>query len=61
MNGYFFLERPKNEPILEYRPGSKEKLELKAKIEEMKSQKIEIPLIIGGKEVKTGNMGKCVI
>jgi len=61
VNGYFFLERPKNEPILEYRPGSKEKLELKAKIEEMKSQKIEIPLIIGGKEVKTGNMGKCVI
>jgi 1-pyrroline-5-carboxylate dehydrogenase len=61
MNGYFFLERPKNEPILEYKPGSKEKLELKAKIEEMKSQKIEIPLIIGGKEVKTGNMGKCVI
>ncbi len=61
MNGYFFLERPKNEPILEYRPGSCEKKELKAKIEEMKSQKIEIPLIIGGKEVKTGNMGKCVI
>jgi 1-pyrroline-5-carboxylate dehydrogenase len=61
VNGYFFLERPKNEPILEYRPGSCEKKELKAKIEEMKSQKIEIPLIIGGKEVKTGNMGKCVI
>ena len=61
MNGFFFLERPKNEPVLEYRPGSPEKKELKAKIDELKSKKIDIPLIIGGKEVRTGNIGQCVI
>lgn len=61
MNGFFFLERPKNEPVLEYRPGSPEKKELKAKIDELKAKKIDIPLIIGGKEIRTGNLGKCVM
>src|SRR6056297_2007388 len=61
MNGFFFLDRPKNEPVLAYKPGSPEKKALKAKIEELKSKKIDIPLIIGGKEVRTGNIGQCVI
>lgn len=60
-NAFFKLEKPANEPILGYRPGSPEKLELKAKLKELKSKKIEIPLIIGGKEIKTGDFGKCVI
>ncbi len=61
MNGFFFLERPQNEPILEYKPGSPEKRELKEKLKELKSKKIDIPLIIGGKEVRTGNTAECVI
>src|SRR6056297_4012875 len=61
MNGFFFLERRKNEPVLAYKPGSPEKKELKAKIDELRSKKIDIPLIIGGKEIRTGNLGKCVI
>ncbi|WP_121957929.1 L-glutamate gamma-semialdehyde dehydrogenase [Petrotoga sp. 9PWA.NaAc.5.4] len=52
---------PENEPVLNYEPGSKEKEELKRKINEFKNQKIEIPLIIAGKEIKTGNLGKCVM
>ncbi len=50
-----------NEPIKSYGAGSPEKKSLKAMISRMKSEQIEIPIIIGGKEVKTGNLGKCVI
>ncbi|MEA2042092.1 MAG: L-glutamate gamma-semialdehyde dehydrogenase [Bacteroidota bacterium] len=57
-NAIFKFPKPKNEPILDYAPGSKEKKELKAKLEELKSQQIEIPLIIGGKEIKTGDTGQ---
>ncbi len=58
-NGIFKIPQPKNEPILSFGPGSKEKQTLKAKLAEMKSQQIEIPIIIGGNEVKTGNMADC--
>jgi 1-pyrroline-5-carboxylate dehydrogenase len=58
-NGIFNIPIPKNEPILAYAPGSPEKKELKAKIIEMKSKEIEIPVIIGGKEIKTGKLAEC--
>lgn len=46
---------PQNEPVLEYREGSKERKEIEAKLEELRStEPLEIPLIIGGKEVRTG-------
>ncbi len=61
MNGIPFIEKPKNEPVLTYKPGSIERRELKEKLEEMKDKVIEIPAIIGGKEVKTGNLGTCVM
>jgi 1-pyrroline-5-carboxylate dehydrogenase len=60
-NSKLLVPLPYNEPILSYKIGSREKKLIKEKIAEMKSNKIEIPLIIGGKEVKTGNMGKCII
>lgn len=44
-----------NEPILNYAPGSPERLELVATLKKMKAEVIEIPLIIGGKEIYTGN------
>ena len=50
-----------NEPILNYEPGSVEKESLKNKLEQMSSECIEIPLIIGGKEITTGNMGECIM
>ena len=53
-NAYFKLPVPINEPILNYAPGSTEKAELKKKLSELQSKEIEIPLIIGGEEVKTG-------
>ena len=44
-----------NETILEYTPGSPERVELIETLEKMKSEVIEIPVIIGGKEIFTGN------
>ncbi|MEW6367038.1 MAG: L-glutamate gamma-semialdehyde dehydrogenase [Acidobacteriota bacterium] len=61
MNAIYHVPQPKNEPIKPYAPGSPERAELKAKLKEMRSTEIEIPLIIGGKEVRTGNFGTCVI
>jgi len=51
---------PKNEPVLSYGPGSKEKQEIKAELAELKKQEIEIPIIIGGQEIKTGDMAECL-
>ncbi|HHS13984.1 MAG TPA: L-glutamate gamma-semialdehyde dehydrogenase [bacterium] len=58
-NGFFNVPKPQNEPILSYGPGSPEKKSLKAKLSEMKSRQIEIPVIIGGEEVKTGSLADC--
>ncbi len=60
-NAIFSFPHPANEPIKSYAPGSAERNELKAKIEELKNNPIEIPLIIGGKEVRTGNTAKVVM
>ncbi|MCS7052795.1 MAG: L-glutamate gamma-semialdehyde dehydrogenase [Ignavibacterium sp.] len=54
-NAYFKVPQPINEPVKSYKPGSPEREELKRKINELKSQQIEIPLIIGGEEIRTGN------
>lgn len=51
----------KNEPILTYSIGSPERIKLEAELENMKANFLEIPLIIGGKEIRTGNKGKCII
>ena len=53
--------RPANEPVLDYAPGSPEKKSLKQALEATSSKKIEIPLIIGGEEVRTDNLGQCVM
>jgi 1-pyrroline-5-carboxylate dehydrogenase len=57
----FTLSMPQNEPVRNYAPGSPEKRTLKVRLAELASERIEIPLIIGGKEVRTGNTVECVI
>ena len=42
-----------NEPVLSYKPGSPERAEVKAMLKKMKSEVIDIPMVIGGKEVTT--------
>ncbi|NNF28055.1 MAG: 1-pyrroline-5-carboxylate dehydrogenase, partial [Gemmatimonadetes bacterium] len=46
---------PTNEPVFEYGPGSPEKSDLKVRLEELASSEIEVPVIIGGKEIRTGD------
>ena len=50
---------PENEPILGYAPGSPERDRVKKSLKELSGQQIEIPLVIGGQEVRTGNLGDC--
>jgi len=59
MNGNIRIPCPSNEPILGFAPGSPEKVSLNAQLSKMLGEEIEIPLIIGGKEVKTGNLADC--
>lgn len=58
MNGFFKVPTPINEPILNYAPGSKERAELKAALHEARSKEVDVPMYIGGKEVRTGKMGR---
>ena len=60
-NGIYNVMKPENETVLPYLPGSPEKLALKAEMARMKANPVEIPLIINGKEVRTGNLGTCVV
>jgi 1-pyrroline-5-carboxylate dehydrogenase len=56
--GFFNVPYPKNEPVLSYAPGSKERKALKKAIEEARSQVLDIPMYIGSEEVRTGNKKK---
>jgi len=53
--GFFNIPEVKNEPIKSYAPGSPERKELKNKLAELRAVELEIPMIIGGKSVKTDN------
>ena len=57
-NGYFFVEQPKNEPVKRYAPGSAERASLKAELKRQAALKVDIPLVIGGREVRTGKTGR---
>lgn len=52
--GFFVVPTPTNEPILNYAPGSKERELLKSAIADARSKTIDIPMYIGGKEVRSG-------
>jgi 1-pyrroline-5-carboxylate dehydrogenase len=59
--GIFKVPHPINEPVKGYAPGSPERASLAAKVKEMAAQRIEIPLIIGGKEIHTSKLAKAVM
>ncbi len=59
MNGVIKIPRPTNEPVMIFAPGSPEKVSLKSELTRMLGEEIEIPLIIGGKEIRTGNFAEC--
>jgi 1-pyrroline-5-carboxylate dehydrogenase len=54
------LAVPANEPVRAYAPGSPEKASLKRRLGEMLRETVEVPLIIGGREVRTGDTAQAV-
>ena len=59
-HGIFTPPVPVNEPVKSYAPGSPERAALKQRIDELRAKELEIPLVIGGKEVRTGKTETCV-
>ena len=60
-NGNRRVPPPVNEPVKSYAPGSPERAALKDRLRSMSSERIDIPLIIGGKEVHTGELAESVM
>ena len=60
-NSIYQFALPENEPVKQYAPGSAEREELLKEVARQSAEQIEIPLVIGGKEVRTGNTGKVVM
>ena len=58
-NALFQVPEPKNEPVFDYEPGSPARTALKQCLDGLMSEKIEIPVIIGGKEIFTGDTVEC--
>ena len=54
--GYFNYPMPVNEPVMNYAPGSPEREALQKTLEELKSKPVDIPMYIGGEEVRTGKL-----
>lgn len=52
--GYFYYPLPANEPVLGYAPGSAERKALQQTIAQLKSEQVDVPMFIGGEEVRTG-------
>ena len=51
----FRAPEPYNEPVKSYAPGSPERAELQQRLHELESEQLDIPLVIGGEEVRTGD------
>lgn len=60
-NAIYNFKEPVNEPVLSYLPGSRERILLEKELEEQSSKVVDIPLIIGGKEIRTGKTGRVVM
>ena len=57
----FTIKEAVNEPIKDYLPGSPEKMSLKAKLEELKSQTFDIPIIINGHQTVNSDISEVVV
>ena len=57
-NAVYNFPLPENEPILNYLKGSPERVLLENELKRQSQTVLEIPLIIGGKEIRTGNFGE---
>jgi len=60
-HGRSCIATPVNEPIRSYAPGSAERASLKARLDAMAREQVDIPVIIGGREIRTGDTGLSVM
>jgi len=60
-HGIFHVPEPRNEPVLGYEPGSPEREELRRRVDELSSERLAIPLVIGGENVQTGDTYEAVM
>ena len=51
--GFFAIPKAINEPIKSYAPGSAERKELQAMLAHLRAQVVDVPMYIGGKEIRT--------
>ncbi|QBQ41130.1 L-glutamate gamma-semialdehyde dehydrogenase [Sphingobacterium psychroaquaticum] len=58
LKGFFNVPVPTNEPVYSYAPGTKERELLQAAIAEARAQEVDVPMYIGGKEIRTDKLGK---
>ena len=59
-NAIYQVPVPHNEPVADYASGTTDRAQLKDALHELAARQIEIPLIFGGEEVRTGNTGQSV-
>ncbi|GAB1365875.1 L-glutamate gamma-semialdehyde dehydrogenase [Candidatus Cloacimonadaceae bacterium] len=57
---FFSVPVPQNEPVFTYQAGSSERMQLEVALQELFNQQIEIPAIIGGKEIFSGHTESCI-
>src|SRR4051812_44291793 len=60
-NGRRRTPPPVNEPIRMYAPGTPERAELKARLESMAAEQVDIPVVVNGREIRTGDTAKVVM
>ena len=60
-NGRRQIPPPVNEPVRSYAPGSPERAELKARLSAMAAERIDIPMVIDGQDVRTGKTASAVM
>ena len=60
-HGISRVPEPHNEPVLGYEPGSPERDELRRRLDELSAHRLEIPLVIGGEDVRTGDTFEAVM
>ena len=61
MSGVIRVPNPVNQPVRSHAPGTPERAELKAKLAELSGETLDIPLLIGGREVRTGMTARAVM
>src|SRR5437764_14934585 len=54
MNATPKIPPPVNEPVLSYAPSTPERVELKKALKDLSTRQADVPLVIGGKDVRSG-------